>query len=787
MMTGIAKLKQREWELGERQKELQCLHDISALQNLPGISFFAQMEGIVGLIPLASQFPEITAARITLEKETYQTKNFRKTPWIQTCEIVVNDRPAGRLEVCYLEKRPTSDEGPFLTQERNLLNTIVERIGCLCARKQVEEALRKSEERYALMERAVNDALWERDLSSNAFHYSPRWKSLLGYEEDELPRNCTAFLDLIHPDDQATVRKAQKSHLEELTPYVVEFRMRHKDGTYRWLLSRGAAVRDTDGRPARSLGAITDITARRASEKILRLHGAALAAAANAIVITDRQGTIEWVNPAFSMLSGWSFAEAVGKNPRELVKSGEQDAAFYRQMWETLLAGKVWQGEIINRRKDGERRTEDMTITPLRNPQGEIMDFVAIKVDTTAHKTLEAHFMQAQRMESIGALAGGIAHDLNNILTPILLVTSLVKDKLPDKSDQELLEMAESTARRGVAIIKQLLTFSRGQQGERTVVQPGHQMTEMMTMMRETFPREIDLQLQLPADLWPVIADPSQLHQVLMNLCVNARDAMPTGGRLTLGAANVTMAEVDTKLMLRAKPGPYIVFKVSDAGHGIPPEIKHRIFDPFFTTKPLGKGTGLGLSTLLSIVYSHGGFVAVDSVPNMGSTFSIYFPAIPGLVAAVAEVPVVPATQRAAGQTILVVDDEQSIREMTRVLLESQNYRVMTAVSGQDALVQYLEHRSEISLVLTDLMMPVMSGIDLIRALHVINPTLKIIAMSGLTEMVEERNLAALGALDLLMKPCDGPTLLETVHHRLSNVKGVVTAQLEIDRIVSGD
>ena len=186
-------------------------------------------------------------------------------------------------------------------------------------------------------------------------------------------------------------------------------------------------------------------------------------------------------------------------------------------------------------------------------------------------------------------------------------------------------------------------------------------------------------------------------------------------------------------------------------------------------------------------MYSHGGFVAVDSVPNMGSTFSIYFPAIPGLVAAVAEVPVVPATQRAAGQTILVVDDEQSIREMTRVLLESQNYRVMTAVSGKDALVQYLEHRSEISLVLTDLMMPVMSGIDLIRALHVINPTLKIIAMSGLTEMVEERNLAALGALDLLMKPCDGPTLLETVHHRLSNVKGVVTAQLEIDRIVSGD
>ena len=288
-------------------------------------------------------------------------------------------------------------------------------------------------------------------------------------------------------------------------------------------------------------GYTIDITERRTAEKTLRLQGAALEAAANAIIITYRQGAIEWANPAFSSLSGWPLAEVLGKNPRDLVKSGEHDATFYRQMWDTLLAGKVWQGEIVNRRKDGALRTEDMTITPLRDEQGEIAHFIAIKQDVTQYKTMEAHFLQAQRMEAIGALAGGIAHDLNNILTPIAMVTAMLKDKLTTESDRELLAMAQSNARRGAEIIKQLLTFSRGQDGERTAVQARHLITEMLTMMRETFPRELDLQQQLPSNLWTVIADPTQLHQVLMNLCVNARDAIVGAGRVTLETANVVL------------------------------------------------------------------------------------------------------------------------------------------------------------------------------------------------------------------------------------------------------
>jgi two-component system cell cycle sensor histidine kinase/response regulator CckA len=576
--------------------------------------------------------------------------------------------------------------------------------------------------------------------------------------------------DISHPDDVEMTRR-ELALLLSGEKSLTQFNQRYlqNNGAVVWGEVSTALLRDADGQPPYFITTVNDITDRLALEKTIHLRGAALEAAANAIIIADKQGIIEWVNPAFTALSGWSLAEAVGKNQQELMKSGQHDAAVYQQMGETLLAGKVWHGEIVNRRKDGALRTEDVTITPLRDEHGAITNLVTIALDITERKTLEAQFLQAQRTEAIGALASGIAHDLNNVLSSILLVTGVVKSKMSDEDDLKLLALATSSARRGGEIVRQLLTYSRGQKGERTPVQAGHLVTEMVAMMRATFPRNIDLQLQPLAGLWPVIADPTQLHQVLMNLCVNARDAMPAGGRLTVGAANVTLVEGGAKLPPRTRPGPYVVLKVSDTGAGIPPEIKHRIFDPFFTTKPLGKGTGLGLSTLLGIVHSHAGFVEVDSTPNVGSTFSIYLPAISDPIEVVADVPVIPAVPLAdSHHTILVVDDDREVRETTRVLLERQHYRVMTAVNGEDALLQYLRHRKEIAVVLTDLMMPVMSGQEMIRALRAINPTQTIIPMSGLNEMLEEQDLAALGAPGLLIKPFDGPTLLETVHCRLT-------------------
>ncbi len=594
--------------------------------------------------------------------------------------------------------------------------------------------------------------------------------SMLGYTLPELVGK--KWEDISHPDDVEMIRRELALLLSgEKSRTHFNQRYLQKNGAVVWCEVTATLLRDVDGQPSCFLATTNDITNRRASEKTIRLRGAALEAAANAIIIADKQGIIEWANPAFTALSGWSLAEAVGKNHQELVKSGQHDTAVYQQMEEMLRAGKVWHGEMVTRCKDGALRTEDMTTTPLRDEHGAITNLITIALDITDRKTMEAHFLRAQRSEAIGALASGVAHDLNNVLASILLVAGVVQEKMTDEADLKLLALAVSSARRGAGVVRQLLIYSRGQRGERGAVQAGDLIAEMGSMMRATFPRNIDLQLQIPAGLWTVIADPIQLHQVLMNLCVNARDAMPAGGQLTVAVANVTLVEGNAKLPPRTQPGSYVVLKVSDTGDGIPPEIKHRIFDPFFTTKPLGQGTGLGLSTLLGIVHSHAGFVEVDSTPKVGSTFSIYLPAVSDHLEAVADVPVNPTVPPAKGDhLILVVDDDREVRESTRLLLERKHYRVITAVNGEDALMQYLGRRKEVALVLTDLMMPVMGGQEVIRALRAISPTLAIIPMSGLIDMIDEQNLAALGAPGLLLKPFDGPTLLETVQRRLPGI-----------------
>ena len=641
----------------------------------------------------------------------------------------------------------------------------------ITGRKQANDALRASEARFrAIIDIspvpiAMNDEGQRVTLLNAAFIAS------FGYTKDDL-QTLSEWWPLAYPDPdyrrwvveawQAELERAKRAGVS-FTP--IEVTIRCKDGANKTVLASAASVGENWG--GEHLVLLYDITARKQSEQALLLRSAALEAAANAIVITGREGIIEWANPAFTTLSGWTPTDALGKNPRDLVKSGQHDAAFYRQMWETILAGKVWQGEIVNRRKDGALRTENMTITPLRDAKGEISHFIAIKQDITEQKTMETRFLQGQRMEAIGALAGGIAHDLNNVLSPIMMLTGLLKDKLTDESDLELLAMAQTSAQRGANIIKQLMTYSRGQESERVQIQPRHLIHEMIGMMRETFPRDLDIQQRLPVSLWKVLVDPTQLHQVLMNLCVNARDAMPTGGRLAIEAANISLADGDSKLAAGAKPGPYVMISVSDTGHGIPAEIRHRIFDPFFTTKPLGKGTGLGLSTVFAIMQHHGGFVVVDSTPQVGTTFMVGLPATTDGVEA-AEVPLVPVSLPKVGQTILVVDDERIIRDGIRLTLEHQHFQVMMAVDGADALTQFVAHRANISLVLTDLMMPVMNGVTLARALRAINPAVAIAVMSGMVEVDNARELVALGIPDVLAKPFTTETLLETVHRRLT-------------------
>ena len=418
-------------------------------------------------------------------------------------------------------------------------------------------------------------------------------------------------------------------------------------------------------------------------------------------------------------------------------------------------------------RRDGAVRWIRHRTFAARDGSGAVRRLVAVAEDTTERKKLEEQFLRSQRMEAIGTLAGGVAHDLNNILAPVLMTAELLTARAPLGRDRELLAMMAQGAQRAADTVRQLLLFSRGAEGQRGVVQPRHLLKEMAGIMRETFPREIRIVEEPAADLWPVIADATQLHQVLMNLCVNARDAMPNGGKLTIGMVNCELRSEDIGLHADAREGRYAVLSVADTGHGIPPDIINRIFDPFFTTKEIGHGSGLGLSTVVGIMRSHGGFITVASEPGRGTVFKSYLPAA-AESALSALVPSSKATSMGRGELVLVVDDEPAIREATREILEANQYSVLSAGDGREALDVFVRERANVRLVLTDVMMPVMNGPALVRALRELEPRLKVIAASGLDNQARRDELAALGVTEILMKPFKPAQLLELVRRQLA-------------------
>ena len=349
----------------------------------------------------------------------------------------------------------------------------------------------------------------------------------------------------------------------------------------------------------------------------------------------------------------------------------------------------------------------------------------------------------------------------------MLMATGLLREAIAAPRDRELMELIEKSAQRGAGIIRQLLTFSRGIEGERVTVQVRHMIKEMAEIVRETFPRNLKLRELLSPDLWPILADPTQLHQVLMNLCVNARDAMPEGGVLSLAASNVDLDDDAVRLLMQGRPGRYVLVAVRDTGHGIPRELVDRIFEPFFTTKGVGKGTGLGLSTVSGIVRSHGGFVTVDSEIGLGSSFNIYLPSMPDSDAATA--PAIKSTvMRGNGETILVVDDEPYIVATVSHCLVEYGYRVLTAKDGKQAMAEFLAHQPSIRVVVTDVMMPAMDGLKLARALRQLDPRVRVIASSGLDQAEKSAELTDGTIAEFLAKPYEWAELLAAVHRQVT-------------------
>lgn len=479
------------------------------------------------------------------------------------------------------------------------------------------------------------------------------------------------------------------------------------------------------------------------------------------VAITDQTGKITFINDKFCQISKYSREELLGEDHR-IINSNYHPKEFIAELWKTIANGKIWRGEIRNRAKDGSYYWVDTTIVPFLNKSGKPYQYIAIRYDITEQKRIEEHLLRAQRMESIGTLAGGIAHDLNNILSPILMSVDMLQMNDLDAETKRWLGVIRENAERGADLVKQVLTFARGMKGERISVQLKHIIKDLVKVLRETLPKSINVKFEIEPDLWTISADPTQIHQILMNMCINARDAMPAGGNLTIGAKNIYLDEHYARMNFESEAGNYVILTISDTGTGMTEEVKNRIFDPFFTTKEFGKGTGLGLATAQTIVKSHGGFINVYSEPENGTKFSVYLP-----VAESEKIKLKDASEKhfpkGSGEFILVVDDEENIREITRATLEKFDYKVLTAEDGTDALAVYAQNSDKISLVLTDMAMPHLDGFALIRALKKINPQIKIAAMSGLINDEQTADLENLNIKAFLAKPFTAENLLKTL------------------------
>lgn len=501
---------------------------------------------------------------------------------------------------------------------------------------------------------------------------------------------------------------------------------------------------------------------KQAEEKIVE-QAMLLNVATDAILVRGLDSKILFWNNGAKNLYGWSSVEALGKSTNELLYKEITPQVI--EALKTVRGNGSWQGELAKVNKEGKPLTVTSRWTLVRDEQGKPKSILSVDTDITEQKKLAAQFLRAQRLESIGTLAGGIAHDLNNVLAPILMSVQLLQIKYPHDQNRQLLNLLEANVKRGAALVKQVLSFARGLEGDRTIVQVKHLILEIANIIKETFPKSIELDIDIASDLETVSADATQLHQVLMNLVVNARDAMPNGGNLSISAANIAIDRSYAQTSIEAKIGSYVVITVADIGAGIAPEIIERIFDPFFTTKGVGKGTGLGLSTSLGIVKSHDGFLEVSSEVGKGSKFKVYLPISSETKTQLIEQPELPLGN---GELILVVDDEATICKITKTALESYKYKVLTANDGIEALTLYAQNKHEISVVLLDMMMPKMDGISTIRILQKINPAISIIATSGITSSDNITLATKAGAKAFLPKPYTAQELLKVLQETLS-------------------
>jgi PAS domain S-box-containing protein len=644
-------------------------------------------------------------------------------------------------------------------------------------RKEAEAALQKSEERYRSAIEVMQEGILivDADLSIQSSNASVA--RIVGIPPEHyigchLDDPCWQMIDeagnLLSFEQQPAIITLRTG--QSCLNQVVGF---HKpDGDLVWLsINTQPLIRSGERSPYGLVASFSDITARKQAEQALQASEQRLQTildnAPAAIYLLDRQNRFLLVNRLCAELNATPPDQIMGKSLYDICPTEIADT-FATHNRTVLETGQLLQVEEVLPYPTEQLRTYITIKFPLCDATGTPYAVCSISTDITDKKQLETQFYRAQRLESLGTLASGIAHDLNNVLTPILITAQFLQSKLPnlDGQSQELLQVLEESAKRGVDLVHQILTFTQGAEGKRVPIQVADLLQEVISVVQQTFPKSISIQQNIPKrGVGLTAADSTQLHQVLMNLCVNARDAMPNGGTLILSVQNCMVDDHFAQQHLDAQVGRYVVITVADTGTGIPPKVRDLIFDPFFTTKPVGQGTGLGLSTVLGIVRSHGGFLQVSSEVGQGTQFHVYLPTTDAPLPGSSKL--VEAPRQGKGELVLVVEDDAAVQCVHASVLESYHYQILVARDGVEAIAMYVKHQADVHAVLMDVMMPDIDGISAIRVLQRLNPAVKIIAMSGLSSNREAALTA--GATVFLPKPFVMKDLLETLYNLIND------------------
>ena len=620
-------------------------------------------------------------------------------------------------------------------------------------RKQAEESLRITDKAVRTAINGIGFATPDGCL----FFANEAWLKMWGFHkpDEAIGLHISEFVE-----DKNEFSRKFKTFLEKGS-IIQEMRARRKDGTIFDVQFAASSVLDDRGKPLCIMASFVDVSERKLAEEQGKRLITAIEHAAEGVVITDAKGIIQYVNPAEEKISGYSSAELIGQGA-DIFKSDKHTEDFYTNMWDSINSGEVWSGRFINRKKDGTEYYEDASISPVYDKSENLTNFVAVKHDVTKQISLQEQLFQAQKMEAIGTLAGGFAHDFNNLLQVILGHLDMIQSdpSLPEQIQSSLNDI-ERAATSGAALIKGMMAFSRKTSVNLEPLNLNKLVAQAGSMLGCSIPKMIEINLLLAHDLWTINGDATQVGQILINLAINARDAMPDGGRLTIETKNVVLDEDYCRSYPNTKPGRYVRLSVTNSGIGIDHETVKHIFEPFFTTKAPGKGTGLGLYVVYGIVEKHGGRIICFSEPNEGTTFRIYFPAIE-------EIPEEQYSKKTEppkgqGETILLVDDEPDFRELVGRKLSRANYSVIKASNGKEALNLYEQHREHISLVILDLLMPVMDGKRCLEALRNMDSNVRVLIATGHTTLGMAGELEQAGARGFIRKPFDSSLLLEEI------------------------